>query len=514
MIPRPPTIFSAFSHRGYWILPALLGAALYLVNLPGTWIYDDLYFAHDDPRLHSVHHWGEYLTQEYFDGSADKLWRPLVSLSYAVEWAIHGDRPWPFHLVNLLLHAGVCALAAGLARRLLRSNSAALIAGLLFAAHPIHVEAVTGIVGRAEEMCSLGVLAALLLVVNRTLTVRRAFAVTACFLFAALSKEQGILLPLMLLGWALLARFENPSSAAPASDRRAGQWLFLLLTTTLAIYISYRNSIAKWYWDKAFLEWTINPVVRSVGRDRLLIPVAILGRYTALLIAPWRLAPDYSANVFTPVQHLNDPYLWIGVVAAIAWLIAISAAARRRDRTMMFLLGCLAITYFLASNILLIGTVFGERLMYLPSVFGCIIAARAIVQVSSRPRAIIVGLVLLGFCVRTETYAWQWNDRLRFYQYAAEIQPQSAQVFLLLGDELQRRGDLAGAEHTFALGRERIPGSWRMLDLSARLALLRGDYANAYAWARQAFHLHRGMDSAHLVTEAVEKLYPATQPAP
>ena len=166
--------------HAYWFFPALLAASLYLINLPGTWIYDDLYFAHDDPRLHDVHRWSQFLTQEYYEGSADKLWRPLTSLSYAFQWGLHGALAWPFHLVNLLLHAAVCMMVAKLGRRLSGSRSVGLMAGLLFAAHPIHVEAVTGIVGRAEEMCTLGVLAALLLVIDRRMTPRRAFAVTGC----------------------------------------------------------------------------------------------------------------------------------------------------------------------------------------------------------------------------------------------------------------------------------------------------------------------------------------------
>ena len=82
---------------------------------------------------------------------------PLVSLSFAVEAWGHGDRAWPFHLINVLLHATVCGLVAVLGARLV-NQSVGLLAGLLFAAHPLHVEAVTGIVGRSELMLTIGVL--------------------------------------------------------------------------------------------------------------------------------------------------------------------------------------------------------------------------------------------------------------------------------------------------------------------------------------------------------------------
>jgi hypothetical protein len=522
------------------LLPALLGAALYVVNLPGTWIYDDLYFAKEDPRLHDVRHWRDFLTQEYMDGSADKLWRPLVSLSFAVEAVLHPEKAWPFHLVNLLLHAAVCALVAKLGERLTGRSGVGLVAGLLFAAHPIHVEAVTGIVGRSEEMCTLGVLASLLLVAGRALTIRRALAVTGWFLFAALSKEQGILLPFMLLGGWIISRggarrvrdsmIPCATSSVPAGAVRseaalagkppvldymgsvgqkaseAGQWLIALLTLTLAVYISYRNSVAKWYWDKGFLDWPMNPIVRSVGVSRWLMPVAIFGRYSALLVAPWRLAPDYSANVFTPEQRLGDPYLWIGVAALIGFISIFIVALRRGHTVLLFLLGCFAVTYFLAGNIVIIGTIFGERLMYLPSVFLCILAAMAIQKLPGSARGPLVVIVLIAFCVRTETYAWRWNDRLHFYEYAARVQPKSSQIFLLLGDELEnRRNDVDGAERAYAQGRAACPESWRILNASARIALLRGHYDDAETWARQSMRIRPAPGTAELISEIVEK---------
>jgi len=95
------------------------------------------------------------------------LYRPLVTQSYAIQRWLGGVRApafgaWSFHLVNLLLHAGVSAMVAELARRI-GGFRVGLFAGILFALHPIHSEAVAGIVGRAELMCAAGVLGAMIL---------------------------------------------------------------------------------------------------------------------------------------------------------------------------------------------------------------------------------------------------------------------------------------------------------------------------------------------------------------
>src|SRR5436190_5468840 len=124
---------------------AVFSLLLYAITLGGTYVYDDFDILFNDARLRNPDQWKLYLTQSY-NGGVDNLYRPLVSMTYAVQWWLHGDRPWAFHLVNILLHAGVCALVAELARRL-SGTRAAYVAGLLFAALPIHVEAVANIVG-------------------------------------------------------------------------------------------------------------------------------------------------------------------------------------------------------------------------------------------------------------------------------------------------------------------------------------------------------------------------------
>src|SRR5436190_21909944 len=100
------------------------------------------------------------------------------------------------------MHAGVCALVAEQARRLTNAR-VALIAGLLFAAHPIHVEVLGDIVGQAEMMCALGILGAMVLFLHHPMTAWRALGIFGCFIFALLSKEQGMLLPALLLLLAL-----------------------------------------------------------------------------------------------------------------------------------------------------------------------------------------------------------------------------------------------------------------------------------------------------------------------
>jgi len=489
-------------------LAAGLAIALYAHTLGGTWIYDDLFHARDDPRLSDFHLWRFYLTEGYAPDGVDHLWRPLVSLSYAVQWKLTGDRAWPFHLVNVLLHAGASALVAEFARRLTRSITAALIAGLLFAAHPLHVEVVSYIVGRAESACAVGTLGALVLAL-RPLSIGRALAIFACFLMAIFSKEQGLLLPLMLAAlWPIRSRLLERKESDPAPAKL----LLLLIVFSLAAYIVYREHILPWYWETNLLEYGTQPMIRSGAADRALIPVALLGRAMALLVLPLKLSPEYGISVITPHQSLRDPYLYIGLASVLVVFVGAWLALRRRAATILFLLLSAAMTYFMVSNVKLIGVVFAERLLYLPSAFVLILAAMAMARLPLRAATAITALLLIGWGIRTTTYAGRWNDRLTLYEKSVEEFPKAARMRILLAGELIRRGQLDRAREVAERGAELAPDYWKIWIVCAQVALAQGRFDDAQALLRRAWNLDPYIPVVDEVQSALLNARAATPP--
>ncbi|MGH0168489.1 UNVERIFIED_CONTAM: hypothetical protein FKN15_054884 [Acipenser sinensis] len=102
--------------------------------------------------------WGTLLTHS----GSHKSYRPLCTLSFRLNYALGGLEPWGYHLVNILLHCSVTGLFTCLSRLLLGGGHWTLMAGLLFASHPVHTEAVAGIVGRADVGAALFFLLSLL----------------------------------------------------------------------------------------------------------------------------------------------------------------------------------------------------------------------------------------------------------------------------------------------------------------------------------------------------------------
>ncbi|XP_075225931.1 protein O-mannosyl-transferase TMTC2-like [Lycorma delicatula] len=132
----------------------IIAALLYHNTLDAGFVYDDSRAILSNPdvigktSLGSVWEhdfWGTPLSSSGSHGS----YRPLCVLSFrATHWAC-GFRPWGYHALNILLHSLATWLVLKVGRTLLPCRGATA-AGLLFAIHPIHSEAVAGIVGRAD----------------------------------------------------------------------------------------------------------------------------------------------------------------------------------------------------------------------------------------------------------------------------------------------------------------------------------------------------------------------------
>lgn len=130
---------------------------------------------------------------------------PAKSGLHSFNHAIGGFDVFGYHLVNVLLHAATSALFVAAARKMLIQPSEHLLAlvGLLFALHPIHTEAVSGLVGRAEVLAGLFFLASFLCYV-KAVEQKAAKWVMASLAFvglATLSKEQGSAGSLLSLTW-------------------------------------------------------------------------------------------------------------------------------------------------------------------------------------------------------------------------------------------------------------------------------------------------------------------------
>ena len=133
--------------------------------------------------------------------------RPLLGLTWAINFAVSGLRPWSYHLVNVAIHAANAALVASLFLWMARrrgwadAERRALAAACLFAVSPMAAETVAYVSSRSTALAGLFALSALRLGADALTRPgwRRLAPALLCFAAGLASKEEAVSVPLFLL---------------------------------------------------------------------------------------------------------------------------------------------------------------------------------------------------------------------------------------------------------------------------------------------------------------------------
>ena len=140
---------SSLTFRVAGLICALIGALVYINTLDCRFCFDDDEAIEKNPDLRPNVSWTNLLWDDFWgtpmhDKDSHKSYRPLCVATFRLNYLLHELQPMGYHLVNVLLHGAVCYLYVQLCGVVFSAVWPALIAGLLFAVHPIHTEAVSG----------------------------------------------------------------------------------------------------------------------------------------------------------------------------------------------------------------------------------------------------------------------------------------------------------------------------------------------------------------------------------
>jgi protein O-mannosyl-transferase len=453
--------------RGAAIATFLLlaaGIVCYSNGLAGDFTYDDKAIVRDDPRIRAPAGIAQIFTTPYFGGprGVGTGFRPILLTSYAVQWWIQGGRVVGYHVVNLLLHALVTLLLLRLLHRLSVPEPAAFAAALLFAVHPVHVEAVTSLVGRGETLAAAFVLAFVLTALAfRVARRRRNLLLAAALLWYALgllTKESAAVAPALALVafWRLE---EGNALRRLGSALRKGLPLYLGAAVVLALDLVYRRWVLGGFLKSgSFRIFELeNPLAPLAPLERASNAATILLRYVGRLVLPVHLSADESAWSI-PVRHGFDAE---GLAAlALLGALVVAAVARERSRPDVAFGTLLFFAAFApTANVFFpTGTIFAERLAYLPSAGFCLALGAAVVGGSrdertvSRFRAGVLLAIALAFASRTVVRNRVWKDDETLFAETVRTSPQSAKARYNLAWVSMEHGRLepALAEYTRA----------------------------------------------------------------
>jgi len=450
------TATPASSWPGHAIRIAVVWLAAFLVysnSFDSGLIFDNAAIIGQDPRIRAATPESIHLifAKEYwYPSTTSGLYRPLTTLSYLFNYAIigNGREPAGYHLMNLALHALNILLVYALGIMILENTVAAFAMAALWTVHPLLVESVTNIVGRADLLAGFGVLSGLGCHLRARMAAGRKRLLWLAALVAAqtiglFSKESAAILP------GLMALYDF-------TWRRMEKWReralpYLLLLAPFGAFFYARAHIG----THLEVRFTENALVGASFFTARMTAIKVIGKFLWLFLWPDRLSADYSFKAIPLVTGLTNWEDSKALIALICCAALIALAIRFRERKpLFFFLGFFFIALAPTANLLfLVGTIMAERFMYLPAVALCgcvVIGAREIGRVvpfANRPWVKWISLSAISLALGMRTYARNvdWRDSESLWASAAVAYPDCARAHYGLGVALTEKSDFADA---------------------------------------------------------------------
>ncbi|XP_013873074.1 transmembrane and TPR repeat-containing protein 3 [Austrofundulus limnaeus] len=413
--------------------------------------------------------WGTPMAEE----RSHKSYRPLTVLTFRLNFLFSELSAASYHLLNVVLHAVVCVLFLRVCRLFLDKTSS-LVAAFLFAVHPIHTEAVTGVVGRAELLSSIFLLAAFLAYTKSTgsdhsivwppitLTVVLVAAATLC-------KEQGITvvgiccvhevfvaqgftLPMLLN---TLRQVIQGKEGFPYSLLQTLLKLVVLIISTLLLVIIRVQVIQSQL--PVFTRFD-NPAAVSPSPTRQMTFNYLLPVNAWLLLNPSELCCDWTMGTISLVESFLDLrnlatvmfYTFLGLLAHHSLCYRHSSA-----KTVIMALSLIVLPFIPASNLFFpVGFVVAERVLYVPSMGFCVLVAHGFKIVSHKGQLkkiswLMIGVLFTMHAVKTFNRNWDWESEYTLFTSALKVNKNNAKLWNNVGHALENQNNYAMALRYF-----------------------------------------------------------------
>ncbi|CAL1282072.1 unnamed protein product [Larinioides sclopetarius] len=386
-----------------------------------------------------------------------KSYRPVCVFTYRLNYLLHGLQPFGYHLANVVLHALVCLLYKRTCT-LFVSEGTALVASLLFAVHPLHTEAVTGVVGRAEILSSLFYLLTFLsynsAASKRTSTDWFWFGCSLVLVaLATFSKEQGITVVGLCCTYDLfiLHKLRLPDLLKSGKGRlkEAGRRIGVLLSWALFL-LAVRLKVMSVQLP-VFTKFD-NPAAASETPTRQLTFNYLIALNSWLLLCPSDLCCDWTMGSVPLVRSWSDPRN-IATLAVYATLFAVLWNAvwvdDLRSRILLIAISMCVFPFLPASNLFFpVGFVIAERVLYAPSMGFCLLVAHGCSLLATRRPVLVWSSLLFLICIhasKTVRRNADWQSEHTLFLSGLEVNQRNAKLYNNVGHCLETQGKFSEA---------------------------------------------------------------------
>lgn len=404
---------------------------VYSGALKSGFIWDDRAFILENPSIRTISPASiiAFFTDRATVSSRELLskdvWRPLVTLSFAIDHRLWGLDPRFYHIENIKLHIVSAILVYLVVLSLVGNGIAALAAALIFAVHPVQVEAVTYISGRSNVLFLPFFLAAVIFhIQNRRTEASRGIYYNLClasFFLSLMSKEMAIALPFVLITYDIY--FYRRPGIRPYAR------YYIPFILVAVFYILARLSVLGVVAQRH--TWWGGGLI-----THLFTVVSSLFTYLRLLISPVNLRLEYMFSA--PSMMRTQILLITAGLEAILLIIQLF----RKDRIASFWFLWFFVTLIPVSNIVPFKAVLAERFLYLPSIGFAALAGLIVSRFFERFRSqrLLVGIfagafaaIIVFYGMMTIARNMEWHDEISLYSVEVHRSPENPRFHYNLG---------------------------------------------------------------------------------
>jgi tetratricopeptide (TPR) repeat protein len=446
-----PTAKDMNSRRG-WVAAAIITFLVFMIYLNS---FKNDFVNWDDPGLiirnQRIRSLDLQNILEIFTPKKSSTFQPVRVLSYAIDYRIWKFNPTGYHMTNLLFYILTCImvffslwkLSANLRKGILESSHrrAALFGSLLYAAHPVHVEAVTWLSARKEVLHGFFFFLAFYLYLKGNEEEGRKKVillslVLLVFLLAVLSKPSAVVFPAILLVYEIALRKDR------WIDFVKRRWFFFVLS----IFISLIFVVIMM---KVMLEaGGIKPYHGGTFFNNLLASFYIFINNIKLLAFTVNYSAAYTIQVFYSVLSLQT----LLVVGVTSLLFGLSVWSLKKTKIFFFSFFFFFVTLVPYLNILPISTLLADRYLFIPSFSFCFLLGigfdklyrlvhKGFSEGFFKLLSVVFFLFLLGgysFVTFQQNKLWEnsytlWSDAVAKYPESNEANALMGVVYMELG---------------------------------------------------------------------------------
>jgi len=464
------------------ILIAVAGFIIYSNALHNQFVFDDKYFIVDNPCIRNLKNIPSFFTSVKSFGPTGNfyIYRPLSTLSYAVDYALGKLDPVIFHLSSVLWHVLTCIMLYLVLNHVLEDRTASFLGALLFTVHPVQTESVVW-PAQTSNLISL-----FFFLLSFYLWLENFSAASlASFAFALLGKEIAITLPLILMLY--------DARTGPGIRKRIKSYapffaiavLYVILRTTVVGRISGQD---------AYPGGSIYTAMLTTAKAVVL--------YIRLLFLPAGLCVDHR---FVPVKSGAEG----GAIGSLVFVIAVLCSGvvlfRKRRRESFFIFWFF-LTLLPVSNIIPLQNVLvAERFVYFPAAGFCGLISVLFIRICrneaggrvKNAAAVFMSFLIIFYGYLTMRRNSEWKDALTLWNATLKENPLSYRAYGDRGVAYERAGRYEEAVESYEEALRLEPGFFLTHANLGVVYFKSGRYNEAIECYKEALRLSPGYARAY-----------------